>query len=399
MRKKAGTLMVLGASYSQIPLIEAAKDLGYKTVVATMPGNYKGIEVADSVFYGDLRDPQVILQGARENSIDGIATCCMDTGVRALGYVSDQLNLKGLSEEAGLISSDKAKMKEAFNNFKVNTAKYKKISTLDELEKSLDELAFPIIIKAVDLQGSLGIYTAKNIEEAKSGFKKTMELTKENYCIVEEFIEGDEFGAQAFIYEGEIIYVLLHNDLTYQSATAIPIGHSMPFKGDAELSEKAIHQSKLAIEAIGLNNCAVNIDLIEKDGEVYIIELTGRIGATCLPDLVNTYYGIDVYKMIALAAMGESPKEFFESHKLQNQACYAEVLLSEEEGVVKDLVNSNIITENIVDISFNIEKGTKVKKFKNSSDRIGQVILRGQNLAECEEVLNIVKSNIYIDVK
>lgn len=394
MKNNNKKLMILGSSYSQLPLIKAAKELGYKTVVATLPGNNPGVKEADEVFFGDLRDPEEILAGAQQYEIDGIATCCMDTGIKSLGYVCDKLQLKGISEKAGIISSNKAEMKVAFEEFGVSTAKFRKVSSKEELESVINDLELPLIVKAVDLQGSLGIYIVRTKDEARGAYEKTMNLTKESFCIVEEFIEGNEFGAQAFVYEGEIVYILLHNDMTFSSNTAIPVGHSIPFVGDKSLEKQAIEQSKLAIKAIGLDNCAVNIDLIEKDGKVYIIELTGRIGATCLPELVSIYYGIDIYKMIVLMAMGENPKSIFEKRSKESTACLAQLLVSEKSGIVKDLINKNKADENIVDISFNIRKGSKVHKFANGSDRIGQVILKGKTLNECELLFEFVKSNI-----
>lgn len=42
-----------------------------------------------------------------------------------------------------------------------------------------------------------------------------MKLTKRSYCIVEEFIEGWEFGAQAFVYNNEVLFVMPHGDRKY----------------------------------------------------------------------------------------------------------------------------------------------------------------------------------------
>ena len=66
----------------------------------------------------------------------------------------------------------------------------------------------------------------------------------------------------------------------------------------------------MSIKALGLNNCAVNVDLILRDNKVYVIELTGRVGANCLPELVEINFGIEYYKMIAAMAVGENPLEY-----------------------------------------------------------------------------------------
>ena len=50
-------LMILGASYSQLPLYEAARQLGAATVAASTPGDWPGFDVADESVYADITDP------------------------------------------------------------------------------------------------------------------------------------------------------------------------------------------------------------------------------------------------------------------------------------------------------------------------------------------------------
>ena len=109
-------LMILGASYSQLPLYEAAKRLGVSTVAASTPGDWPGFATADESSYTDISDCEAVLEAARKLQVNGIATCCLDTGVRALGYACEQMGLVGLSARAGELSSDKYKMKEAFDD-------------------------------------------------------------------------------------------------------------------------------------------------------------------------------------------------------------------------------------------------------------------------------------------
>ena len=44
-------LMILGAAYTQTPLYQAAKRLGYATVAASIPGDWPGFELADECAY------------------------------------------------------------------------------------------------------------------------------------------------------------------------------------------------------------------------------------------------------------------------------------------------------------------------------------------------------------
>ena len=44
----AKKLMVLGAGFPQVKLLEAARALGYSTIVASIPGDYPGFAAADA---------------------------------------------------------------------------------------------------------------------------------------------------------------------------------------------------------------------------------------------------------------------------------------------------------------------------------------------------------------
>ena len=392
-------LMVLGAGAPQVCLIEAAKRRGYRTVVCSIPGNYPGFAHADETAYYDISDPEQVLAAAREFHVDGIATCCLDTGVRALGYACEKLGFPGLSEEAAVRSADKWQMKKAFAAAGVNTARFIRIESREALDAAVDELGLPVVVKAVDLQGSKGVYICRSREEAAAAFEGAMALTRRGYLIVEEFISGNELGAQAFVYQGEILFILPHGDNTYMSKTAVPIGHYVPLDAPDAVLEAAKIESEKAIRAIGLDNCAVNIDLLERDGKVYLIELTGRAGATCLPELVSIWYGVDYYEMIAAMAMGEDPREIFAARDGKNVANASRMLLSEASGTVKRIENPFTVGGDIYDLSLLIREGDAVNKFTNAKDRIGQVIVSGESLDACLGRIDSILSGLKIEVE
>ena len=389
-------LMILGASYSQLPLYEAARKLGAATVAASTPGDWPGFAVADESVYADITDPEAILAAAQEKEIDGIATCCLDAGVRALGYTCEKMGLIGPSAKAADISNDKFKMKEAFMAGGVRCARHICIHSLEELEEALEKLEFPVVLKAVDLMGSRGIFRCNTREETFFYYNKTMEATRKYYCLVEEFIEGQVLGCEAMICEGRMLYCLPNNIEAFQSYVPTPIGHSVPYRKQEELGAEVAHQVELAIKAVGLDNCPVNCDLIEKDGKIYVIEITGRAGGTCLPEMVSIYYGINYYEAIVRLALGLDAGKMFRD-KTSGVPNLSRTLLSEKDGIVKNIHNDNKPAEDIVDLSFNIAPGDEVHHYTNGRDRLGQVILRGESLAACEKRLQEILSKINIE--
>ncbi len=392
-------LMVLGASAPQVQLINAAKGLGYITAVCSIPGNYPGFAVADEAIYADISSPEAVLDAAVKFHVDGIATCCLDTGVRALGYACERLGLPGLSEQAAVCCADKWRMKNAFQAAGVNTARFRRVTDEASLTAALDQLQLPLILKAVDLQGSRGVFICRDEGAARENFQRVMAETKQDYCIIEEFIEGTELGAQAFVYRGRVLFVLPHGDDTYMAGAAVPVGHYVPIDASQTVVEAAEAEVIKAIAAIGLDNCAVNVDLIEKDGKIYVIELTGRAGATCLPETVGIYYGLNYYEMIAAMAVGDDPEAIFARRVDGHVANASRMLLSEKAGVVKAIVDRVERDGSVADLSLLVRPGDKVNKFTNAKDRLGQVIVQGPDRDFCFRRLAEIESQFIIEIE
>lgn len=146
-------LLVLGAGRGQIGLYKAAKEMGITTIAGTMPDNNPpGIPLADEVCFMNIANPDEVAKKAANLKLDGVATCCLDTGISALGKTCDSLGLTGLPEKAAIMCNDKSKMKKAFMEYGVSTAQYFEISSEEELKNALDKIKLPVIIKATDLQ-------------------------------------------------------------------------------------------------------------------------------------------------------------------------------------------------------------------------------------------------------
>ena len=379
-------LLILGAGRGQIGLYKAAREMGIVTIAGTMPDNSPPcIPLADEVCYMNIADPDDVFAKAKELNLDGAATCCLDTGIAALGRTCDGLGLTGLTEAAAVMCNDKSKMKKAFMEHGVSTAKYFEVATEEDLEDALEIINLPVIVKATDLQGSRGIYIAKTKEAAMEGFTEAMNLTRRSYCIVEEYIEGWEFGAQAFVKDGEILFVMPHGDNTYMSHTAVPVGHYVPLDCDRNVYEQTEVAVRNAIHALGLDNCAVNVDLILKDGIVYVIELTGRVGANCLPELVEINYGIEYYKMIAALAVGDDPLEYWNQRNEYETAGLAKMIIStDQSGILKEINYLGQSDPDVLQVLFFKKPRDEIRQFVDSNDCIGQIIVKGKDMASCE---------------
>lgn len=392
------TLMILGASYTQVPLFEAARRLGFRTVAASIPGDYPGFACADETVFADIADPEAVTVAARACGADGIATCGLDLGMRALGAACEALGLPGPSRAAAEKASDKYKMKQALTAAGVQTARFYCVHNEEELEAAMDRLTFPVILKAVDLMGSRGIFRSDTWEEARANFRKSLAASDKDYCLIEEFIEGELFGVEAMVQNGKFLFVLPNNTEAFPAAVPTPVGHSVPFRGLDRLGSQILEQTEKAVKALGLDNCPVNCDFIRKDGKVYVVELTGRSGATGLSELTGIYFGLDYYEMIVRLAMGEDLAAWFDE-PAEKTAVLTHTMLSDREGMLRKIWNENRETKGVKELSFNVKPGDSVRPYTNGRDRIGQVILAGESLPWCERRLKDILNHIRLELE
>lgn len=390
-------IMILGAGIYQVPLIETAKKLGIYSIVVSIPGNYPGFELADKVYYENTTDYNKILEIAKAEKIDGVVTAGTDVAVITIGKICDELGLCGLSFEAAQIAANKLLMKSKYEKYGVRTAKFREIP-LDAADVSalVSDLSFPLIFKSVDSSGSRGIVRVDSEADFDAAIKNVKENTRADYYIVEEFIEGEEFGAQAFVYRGAVSFILPHGDYVFKGDTGVPIGHFAPYELAPSVIDDAKEQLTAAIHAMGLDNCAINADFILKDGKTYVLEIGGRSGATCLAELVSIYYGFDYYEKILRCALGEDTIFDCGSHAVPNASM---LLMSETDGVIREQTDRNPDNPNIYDVQFDYSPGASVHKFHVGPHRIGHVITKGDTLKQAVDTLHEALKNIEIKVE
>lgn len=391
-------IMILGAGIYQVPLIKKAKEMGIYTIISSIEGNYPGFKLADKIYYTNTIDKEAILEICQYEKVDGIAVCGTDVAVPTQGYVCDKLRLKGPSYNSAILAQDKAKMKEAFIKNGVRTAPVRYVDIDNEFPDDICKMiGYPVIFKSVDSSGSRGITKVTSADDINYAYSQVKANTRSNIYIIEKYLEGDEFGAQAFIYEGELCFVLPHGDYVFQGDAGVPIGHFAPFKMTDSISQDVKNQLTNAVSAIKADNCAINADFILSNGQVYVLEIGARAGATCLVEMTSIYYGFDYYEKIIQAALGIRPDFNQVGEYVQPNA--EMLFMADKTGCISSITLCSDMDKRIVDLSLDYSVGDEVRKFKKGPDRIGQIIAVGDSVKEAKQVLDDVISKTKIIIE
>ena len=103
--------MLLGGSRHQLCAIEAAKRVGYRTVLCDYLSDNPGRHMADVFYPESTTDRQRMLQIARHECIDGIISFGSDAANPSAAYVAERLGLPTNPLAAVETLSDKGLMR------------------------------------------------------------------------------------------------------------------------------------------------------------------------------------------------------------------------------------------------------------------------------------------------
>ena len=96
------TVMILGGSASEVPVIKSALEMGHQVVLVDRDESSPGFKEDVIAEYHSIADKEIILEIARKYKIDGVIAS-VDAGVRSAAYVCRILGLPGISEEAAFM--------------------------------------------------------------------------------------------------------------------------------------------------------------------------------------------------------------------------------------------------------------------------------------------------------
>ncbi len=390
-------MMILGAGVYQLPLISQARSMGFETIVVSVPGSYPGFALADKALYIDTRDKERVLKAARQEQIQGICTTGTDVAVSSIGYVCDQMGLSGISMRAADILCDKARMKEAFLAHDVRCAPGRRAYSVMEAVQAARETGYPAVVKRVDSSGSRGITVVNGDEDVKRAWMSAKEKTSREYVLVERKLNGVEIGVDGYVRNHRIIFFAPHTKFVYQGEhSTVPIGHAFPCPLSPELTEDLREQLQRCVDAAGADHCCFNADVFIDTDQAWVIEMGGRCGATCIPELISEYYGFDYYEAMLLEAAGIRA-EF--PNREGGSGCMAKLMTSPVEGIVTGIDEKGLkeLRESGIDVRIDPQVGSHVFAMSDGTDRIGQVLVKTKEEKELDEAMSRARSCLTVN--
>jgi biotin carboxylase len=378
MNKK---LFVVGGGYADIPIIKAAKQLGYYVITGGLDENGLGNRYSDIFCRADNSDQEAVLKVARDQQVDVICPSAAGYSAVSCAYAAEQLGHDYLdSYSAARTLHYKDSFQRLAKEHDLPSPKAESFSDIEAAKKAVAGFNFPLIVKPVDMSGGKGIVKVGNAAEAKAAISNAFARSKAGTIIIEEFIEGSNHGFSSIIRGGKVAFYFTDNEYYYLNKYTVA-GATTP----GDVPQAAVGTIVSAIEKMAevlkLKNGIFHLQFILRDGQPYIIDICRRVPGDLYVEFVKQATGVDYPSFIIKAYAGMDIADL--AHKPTGGHFTRHVIMSDRNGTFRHIGFDAAIEKNIIDRLPIFKSGDRVVDFM--TQRLGVVIIKYGSQSEADE--------------
>lgn len=351
-------VLILGGSHRDIPLINAAKKLGYYVITLGDRDYYKGHHFSDKTYKIDFNDLDAVRKIIKNEKITYLLPGCGEESYLNTVKLAHEFKIGNYDQlDIAQLVHNKWKFKEFCLKNDISTPK----GIFYNKQLDLTTLKFPVVVKPTNLSGGRGVDIVKDVDSLQTALISATNLSKEIF--LEEFIEGELFAYSIFIKDQKVVYAFSGKDETYLNNYLITSAYPV------ELSQKI--KDKLDTD---INNLAKNLSLVDgmfhlqflvKEEIPYIIDVTRRIAGDFYPYLIEFCDHIQYSMMAIKAYIGQNiDTELLKTKK--EEFVIRHVVMPNQNGIYKGLTIDSSIKKNIMFEFHLLEKESLIEDYLNT---------------------------------
>lgn len=397
-------VLMLGGSMQQIPIIKLAKEMGLYVITCDYLPDNPGHKFADEYYNVSTTDLDGVLELARGLDIDGVIAYASDPAAPTAAYVAQELGLPGNPYESVKLCTQKDLFRQFLIGHGFNSPKAKGYTRFEDAYADIDGYKMPVMVKPVDSSGSKGVVKIYDKTELENAVEEALSYSRGKRFIVEEFIEkkGYQVSGDGFSYNGKLVFTSYGNEL-YSGAGGtreyVALGEFWPSLLSDDIKKKIDDELQRLITALGMKTCAYNIEVIlDKDDNVYVLELGPRNGGSYIPQLIRYATGVDLVKYTILGALGEDCSEL---KMAPTKGCFSNyMIMSHTQGTFSRICfEESFEKKNLLDVYCTYQKGDKVTPYKNTTDSMGTILFKADSVEEMIEITNNIDKYYWVEVE
>ena len=326
-------LLIAGGSHADIPVIIAAKQMGYWVVTSGNNPDDAGHAYSDEKHLVDYSDKEALLRLAEELNVSAVIASANDFSALSCAYVSQKLGLSGHDAlEVSQIIHHKDKFRAFALQKKLPVPKAVRV-TKDKDLNNIADLTYPVLVKPVDLSGGKGITKVVNHNLLTDALEKAFAVTRSDAVVVEEFIEGSNHGYSTFIQNGKVRFAFM-DDEHYFINPYLVSGASTSLHYTKHIALELNRVLETIAQDLKLCDGLLHVQFILSNGRPYLIEICRRTPGDLYVKLVEYATGFRMSEAIVKSALGMPIESYtLEALKYITRHC----VMSDTKGIVKNV--------------------------------------------------------------
>lgn len=377
-------MLIAGGGYADIPLIQAAKSLGFYVVTTGNRPQDLGHTYADEYRDTDFSNPEKMLELSKALDISAICPCCNDFSAMSCAYVAEQMGLPGHDPyEIAKIIHHKDRYREFALKNGIPSPGAMGAENEEEALMALDSLSLPLIIKPVDLTGGKGISTVYEKAEARTAVRNAFAVSREKRIVIEEYIQGSRHGFSAFLKNGHVVFYFVDNEYYYLNPYLVAGAFAPGFVPDSAVQELCETSENIA-SLLSLKTGIFHVQFILNKGRPVIIEICRRSPGDLYLKLVEHATGVNYSKWIVRAAAGLSCEGL---EQVEPKMCLTRhCIMASRPGVFKKIVIDKTVEKGIIDKFMWGKPGQTVVDTDVLTTKFGIIFVRSESRAEMKTI-------------
>ncbi len=313
MSKKNKYYISCGTGKNQLPLIQAAKTLGYKVAGVDQNIYSEGMKLCDLKIEDSILNSESVCQKLLENldpfEIIGGFSASYGTAIASWAQVAERLHLHGLPPPLAETLLDKLTLRKSLESLKKKFTIFEQpnfigLSSRIVLDNIHRELDYPIIFKPRSGHSKKNIFIIVNKKDLKTKINKLFLKEKginPKQMILENFIQGNEITVVGFVQNFTYHIIFMSNKLTAPHPPFIEIEHSFPSIVHHLRKEiEEMHQK--IVDILQISCSPIVSEWKYYQGKLYLVELSPQIpgeqiGDYLIPRSLHYPYFLNLVKL------------------------------------------------------------------------------------------------------
>ena len=298
-------LLIAGGSHADIPMVLAAKGLGYHVTTSGNRTDDLAHRHSDNFVPCDYSVPDQVLGVARQIGADAICASCNDFSALSSAYAAKELGLPGHDvPEVAEVIHHKDKWRVFAQEEGIGGPAAVGCGNLKEVKMAVERLRAPFMVKPVDLTGGKGIQRVESEQEALRAAEAAFSISKAKRIVVEEFITGTRHGFTCMLRSGKVVFHFVDDEIYHLSPYLVSAALSSS-SCPAAAVENLIAQSEKIAGSLRLVDGIFHVQfIVQPSSEPVIIEISRRGPGDLYVELVRHATGAPYAEWIVRAACG-----------------------------------------------------------------------------------------------